>query len=127
MKNLKFLTIILLLIFISGCKTNYKVGAELTSPNQLKIKKGFTAYMVTTRNNGKILLIESNSPGARQTQTAWKCSCGKDGGSGECKIETTEGSDTAECRGGCFCGFKKTPVPTSLQIKSRTLIVAVLN
>lgn len=114
------------MLFFNSCHTSRPVtGAELVSGNELKISEGFTAYIATTKDKGEILVVEPNSPGTVQKKAgepAWRCTCGKKADDGECKIKTTEGSDTAECRGDCFCGFKKEPVPNSLQIISRTPI-----
>lgn len=114
------------MLFFNSCQTSRSVAAtELVSENELKISEGFTAYIATTKENGEILVVEPDSPETKQMkmkEPAWRCACGKEGDDGECKIKTTEGSDTAECRGDCFCGFKKEPAPNSLQIISKTPI-----
>lgn len=129
MKTLRLivLCIIAWTLFLNSCHTTRPVtGAERVSENELKISEGFTAYIATTKENGEILVVEPDSPETKQMkmrEPAWRCTCGKEGDDGECKIKTTEGSDTAECRGDCFCGFKKEPAPNSLQIISKTPVL----
>lgn len=107
--------------------TNCKSLAELEAPNQLKLKENTTAHLVTTEERGQILLLETPSTIAKKKkpQAAWTCSCGTPSDEKKCEIVTTEGSDRAECRGDCFCGFKKAPVPAETMIVSKKPLITL--
>ncbi|MBT8184296.1 MAG: hypothetical protein KJN76_05620 [Eudoraea sp.] len=113
-----------LLFSMGSCKSGHRALGALEAPDQLKLEKKVSAYLVTTEEAGELLLLETASTTTKQKkpQAAWSCSCGKPVGNEKCEIVTSEGSDKAECRGGCFCGFKKAPVPTSAAIVSKMLL-----
>lgn len=117
------ISILIMLVLITGCNSGDESGAELISGTELKINNGFTASVATTEEGGQVLIVEPDRPGTIQKKEqdyAWKCTCGKEGVEGECAIKTKKGSDTAQCRGDCFCGFLKVPLPDKTKILSTT-------